>query len=178
MGAVSLLYVRPRVTLYGAQRLVLATFAPQDIAVQSTGWLCPGAGSSDAWQGHLPRVLTKSCVWGSFRDILCHFSPEQTSPSVSTEPYIALYLNFILLLVKWRGEGKDSVSKCCFASFLPQWVKALLPELIVPPGTPAMLCNELCMAPHVLQAGQGFASVCWMGLCFYFLYVRFLYFWK
>lgn len=72
-----------------------------------------------------------------------------------------------------RGEGKDSVSKCFFASFLPQWVKAPFPEPIMPPGTPAMLCNELCRAPHVLPAGKGFASMCWVGLCFYFLFYVF-----
>lgn len=77
-----------------------------------------------------------------------------------------------------RGEGKDFVSKCFFASFLPQWVKAAFPQLIMPSGIPAMLCYELCNAPHVLQAGQGFASVCWGGfvflrfICLIFIYLK------
>lgn len=47
-GVVSLLYGRPQMTPQGAQRLVLATFAPQDIVVPSAGAECPGAGSDDA----------------------------------------------------------------------------------------------------------------------------------
>ncbi|KAK2529275.1 hypothetical protein Q9966_009586 [Columba livia] len=45
-GVIGLFYGRPQVAPYGAQRLVLATFAPQDIAVLNTGSECTGANDA------------------------------------------------------------------------------------------------------------------------------------
>lgn len=58
-----------------------STFAPQDIAVPSSGSECPGTGLDDA----------RLC---SFRDLLGYFLPEQTSLKLSVEPHIAPCCNF------------------------------------------------------------------------------------
>lgn len=73
----------------------------------------------------------------SFRDILCHSPPEQISPSVSAEPYIAIYFNFTLLFAKGRGEGKDSQAantSLCLLS--PSVVKSSISLFLHPDHSP------------------------------------------
>lgn len=105
-----------------------STFAPQDVAVPSTGSQCPSTDSDD------PRLC-------SFGDLLGHFPPEQISLKPS-----ALYFDLTFLFSKGKSEGLSG-TKCftllpfCLSSHLflcpdhfPNYFAAMLPTELLRVG--------------------------------------------